>query len=226
MGMPMRIAFAGPRATGKTTLAEYLVKHHGFTRMSLAAPIKRIIAECPTDSHERHQFLLRWGRELFPGSIVLQARFATEAARVLAAERDPGRRAQLIGTDVGRALDDWVWIRYLLEHLPEGPVAVDDVRFANECEALRRAGFRLVRLTAPPDVLAARLAARPGERRDPGHASERGLEGLPDDYWDAVWDTSEPFEATVARLEALLQSAAKKEGAAEAAPSFSCGMSR
>jgi len=204
----MRIAFAGPRGTGKTTLADYLVKLHGFTRCSLAAPIKRIIAEAPQDSHERHQFLLRWGRELFPGSIVLQARFATEAARALAAERDPGRRAQLLGTEVGRALDQEVWIRYLLEHLPEGPVAVDDVRFANECEALRQAGFQLVRLTAPPDVLAARLAARPSERRDPSHPSEHGLEGLPDDYWDSVWDTSEPFEATVVRLEALLRSAA------------------
>jgi len=204
----MRIAFCGPRGTGKTALADYLVKLHGFTRCSLAAPIKRIIAECPTDSHERHQYLLRWAAELFPGRIVLQARFATEAARALAAERDPGRRAQLLGTEVGRALDPEVWIRYLLEHLPPGPVVVDDVRFVNECEALRVAGFILVRLTAPPDVLAARLAARAAERRDPSHASERGLEGIPDDYWDAVWDTSEPFEATVAGLEALLRSAA------------------
>lgn len=204
----MRIAFAGQRGVGKTTLAQYLVERHGFTKLSLAAPIKRIIAEAPQDSHERHLFLLRWGRELFPGSIVLQARFATEAARALAADRDPGRRAQLLGTDVGRALDQEVWIRYLLEHLPDGHVVVDDVRFRNECEALREAGFRLVRLTAPQDVLASRLAARPSERRDGGHPSEHGLEGLPDDYWDAVWDTSEPWEATAARLEALLRSAA------------------
>src|SRR5690606_25530789 len=132
------------------------------------------------------------------------ARFATEAARVLATERDRGRRAQLIGTDIGRALDDSVWIRYLLEHLPDGPVAVDDVRFVNECEVLREAGFRLVRLTAPQDVLASRLAARPSERRDGDHPSEHGLEGLPDDYWDAVWDTSEPMETTIARLEAMV----------------------
>src|SRR5690606_1610430 len=175
----MRIAFAGPRGTGKTTLAEYLVQHHGFTRCSLAAPIKRIIAECPRNSYERYQYLLRWAAELFPGRLIAQARFATEAAKMMSAERDAGRRAQLLGTDIGRALDDSVWIRYLLEHLPDGPVAVDDVRFVNECDALRGAGFILVRLTAPPDVLAARLAARAAERRDPDHASERGLEGIP-----------------------------------------------
>ncbi len=200
----MRIAFCGPRGTGKTTLARYLEERHGFARMSLAAPIKRIIAECPTDSHERHQYLLQWAAELFPGRIVLQARFATEAAKVLVTERDPGRRAQLLGTEVGRALDQEVWIRYLLEHLPDDHVVVDDVRFRNECETLRATGFRLVRLTAPPEVLAARLATRAAERRDPDHASERGLEGIPDDYWDAVFDTSEPWEATAARLEALL----------------------
>src|SRR5690606_6088430 len=201
----MRIAFAGPRGTGKTTLAQYLADHHGFTRCSLAAPIKRIISEAPTDSYERHQYLLRWGRELFPGRLVTQARFATEAARMMATERDPGRRAQLLGTDIGRALDDSVWIRYMLEHLPDGHVVVDDVRFRNECEALRVTGFILVRLTAPPDVLAARLAARAAERRDPGHASERGLEGIPDDYWDAVLDTSEPMETTIARVEAIVK---------------------
>src|SRR5690606_7363600 len=204
----MRIAFCGPRGTGKTTLAEYLVPHHGFTRCSLAAPIKRIITECPKDSYERHPFLWRWAEELLPGRFLLQARFATEAGRLFVTEKDPGRRAQQLGTDIGRALDPEVWIRYLLEHLPAGPVVVDDVRFVNECEALRAAGFRLVRLMAPPDVLAARLAARAAERRDPDHASERGLEGIPDDYWDAVFDTSEPWEATAARLEALLRSAA------------------
>src|SRR5690606_32428068 len=201
----MRIAFCGPRGTGKTTLAEYLVQHHGFTRCSLAAPIKRIIAECPADSYERHQFLLKWGQELFPGRIILAARFATEAARVLATVRDPGRRAQLIGTDVGRALDQEVWIRYLLTDLPDGPVVVDDVRFGNECEALRQAGFVLIRLTAPPDVLASRLASRPSERRDPSHPSEHGLDGLTDDYWDAVWDTSEPLEITLSRLDELVE---------------------
>src|SRR5690606_19974952 len=205
----VRIAFCGPRGTGKTTLADYLVKLHGFTHCSLAAPIKRIIAEAPADSYDRHQYLLAWARELYPrAGMIVHAKFASGAARVLSTERDPGRRAQLLGTDVGRALDQEVWIRYLLEHLPDGHVVVDDVRFGNECEALREAGFRLVRLTAPQDVLASRLAARPSERRDGGHPSEHGLEGLPDDYWDAVWDTSEPFEATAAGLEALLRSAA------------------
>jgi len=202
----VRIAFCGPRGTGKTTLADYLVKLHGFTRCSLAAPIKRIIAEAPADSYDRHQYLLAWARELYPlAGMNVHAKFASGAARVLSTERDPGRRAQLIGTDVGRALDQEVWIRYLLTHLPDGPIVVDDVRFRNECEALRAAGFRLVRLTAPPEVLAARLAARAAEQRDPGHVSERGLEGIPDDYWDAVLDTSEPMETTIARLEAIVK---------------------
>src|SRR5690606_4966343 len=108
----VRIAFCGPRGTGKTTLADYLVKLPGFTHCSLAAPIKRIIAEAPADSYDRHQYLLAWARELYPrAGMNVHAKFASGAARVLSTERDPGRRAQLIGTDVGRALDQEVWIR-------------------------------------------------------------------------------------------------------------------
>lgn len=202
----MRIAFAGPRGTGKTTLAEYLVRRYGFRRCSLATPIKRMINEAPADGHDRHQFFWRWAEELFPGCFTLQARFATEAGRLFITERDAGRRAQQLGTDIGRALDPEVWIQYLLRHLPRGPVAVDDVRFPNECERLRDAGFTLIRLVAPADVLAARLAARPAERRDGAHVSEHALDGLPNRYYDAVWDTSEPLESTAARLEALLAS--------------------
>lgn len=201
----MRIAFCGPRATGKSTLADYLVERYGFAKRSLAAPIKQIVNGAPKDPHERHIYLWDWAARLFPGmSMTAQAKFVTETARMLSLEKDPGRRAQLLGTDIGRALDDEVWIRYLLRGLPDGDVVVDDVRFENECEVLRTAGFVLVRLTAPPNVLAARLAARAAERRDPDHASERGLEGIPDDYWDAVLDTSEPMETTIARLEAMV----------------------
>lgn len=201
----MRIAFAGPRAVGKTTLAQYLVDHHGFTLMSLAGPIKRIAREAPAAPQARYQYLRNWAKELFPTQPLLQARFVDETEQLMVREHDPGRLAQQIGTDVGRALDVNVWVRYLLTHLPHGRVAVDDVRFPNECQRLREAGFLLVRLKAPADVLASRLAARPGERRDPDHPSEHGLDGIPDDYWDAVWDTSEPLEMTVARLEQLLK---------------------
>ena len=202
----MRIAFAGPRGTGKTTLALHLARNYEFARRSLASPLKQIISGLPRDAQERHRYLMEWAEELYPDApLAIRAKFATQAAALFRQEPDPGRRAQQLGTDIGRALDSQVWIRYFLRHLPAGDVVCDDVRFEDEAEALREAGFIMIRLRAPAEALASRLASRAGERRDPGHPSEHGLEGLPDDYWDAAWDTSEPLETTLSRLDRLAE---------------------
>lgn len=209
----MRIAFAGPRGTGKTTLALHLERHYEFARRSLASPIKQIISELPRDAQERHRYLMEWAEELYPDApLAIRAKFATQAAALFRQEPDPGRRAQQLGTDIGRALDSQVWIRYFLRHLPAGDVVCDDVRFADEAQALRAAGFVLVRLQASQQVLAERLARRAGERRDPSHPSEHGLDGLPDEWWDAVWDTSEPLDRTLSRLDRLVERLSRRAG--------------
>src|SRR5690606_18126725 len=190
----------------KTTLALHLERHYEFARRSLAFPIKQIISRAPQDAYERHRYLMEWAEELYPDApLAIRAKFATQAAALFRQEPDPGRRAQQLGTDIGRALDPRVWIRYFLRRLPAGDVVADDVRFADEARALREASFVLIRLRASDEVLADRLARRSGERRDAGHPSEHGLEGLPDDYWDAVWDTSEPLEITLSRLDELVE---------------------
>jgi len=206
----MRIAFAGPRGVGKTTLAEHLVQRHGFTRRSLAEPIKKIIAECLRDSHDRFGFLMRWAERLWPnGSLTTQAKFATQASRLFATETDPGKLAQKLGTDIGRALDPDVWVRYFLRRLPPGNVVCDDVRFANEVRELHRVGFMLIRLQAPQEILAERIARRGDDHRDPHHDSEHAL---PESGYDYEWDTSEPLATTIARLNYLVERLARQAG--------------
>src|SRR5690606_18973641 len=190
----------------KTTLALHLERHYEFARRSLADPIKRIINLLPQDAQERHRYLMEWAEELYPDApLAIRAKFATQAAALFRQEPDPGRCAQQLGTDIGRALDSQVWLRYFLRHLPSGDIVCDDVRFVDEARALREASFVLIRLRASDEVLADRLARRAGERRDAGHPSEHGLEGLPDSWWDAVWDTSEPLEVTLSRLDRLVE---------------------
>ncbi|HEY8531909.1 MAG TPA: hypothetical protein VIL08_06640, partial [Limnochorda sp.] len=151
--------------------------------------------------------------ELYPDApLAIRAKFATQAAALFRQEPDPGRRAQQLGTDIGRALDPKVWLRYFFRHLPASDVVCDDVRFADEARALREAGFILIRLRASDEVLADRLARRSGERRDPGHPSEHGLDGLADAWWDAVWDTSEPLERTLSRLDRLVERLSRMAG--------------
>lgn len=205
----MRIAFCGERCTGKSTLAAHLNSVYDVPRFALARPIKRIYAEAPPDPYQRHLWLWGWARTLFPdASDALRARFVTGVSAILKAESDPGRRAQQIGA-LGRQLNEQVWIRYLLGHLPDGDAVVEDVRYANEVEALRREGFVLIRLRVPAEVLADRIARRGNDRRDPDHESEHSLPAGP---YDAVWDTSEPLEATLSRLDRLVERLSRRAG--------------
>ena len=198
----IRVAFCGPRASGKSTLARHLWHTYEVPRYALARPIKQIIAEAPRDQYQRHLWLWDWSRILFPdASDVLRARFVTEVNAAFREEKDPGRLAQRIGS-IGRHLDEQVWIRYLLAHLPVGHAVVEDVRFANEVAALRREGFVLIRLQAPAEVLAERISRRGDDHRDPRHESEHSL---PDGPYDAEWNTAEALEITLSRLDKLVE---------------------
>jgi len=198
----IRVAFCGPRASGKSTLAQHLWSVYEIPRYALATPIKRIIADAPTDQYERHLYLWNWAHILYPeASDALRAKFVTGVNGIFRTERDRGRLAQQIG-GLGRELDRDVWVRYLLNRLPAGNAVVEDVRYANEVAALRSAGFILVRLHAPSEVLAERIRRRGHDRRDPNHESEHSLPAGP---YDAEWDTSEPIEFTLSRLDRLVE---------------------
>lgn len=92
------------------------------------------------------------------------------------------RRAnQIIGTDAVRALDRDTWIRLLLEKLPETRNSfVDDLRFFNEYQALKRAGFHFVRLLCAAEVLHERRPTM--SVADYQHASEQDIASIPADF--------------------------------------------
>jgi len=205
----IRVAFCGPRASGKSTLARHLSSVYEVPRHALARPSKRIIAEAPRDQYQRHLWLWDWAKVLYPdASDALRARFVTGVNAAFKQEKDHGRLAQQIGA-LGRHLDEQVWIRYLLDHLPTGDAVVEDVRYANEVTALRAQDFAMIRLYAPADVLATRVARRGDDRRDPSHESEHAL---PDGPYDAEWNTSEPLEIILSRLDRLVETLSKRAG--------------
>lgn len=198
----IRIGFCGQRGTGKSTLARHLWSVYEIPRYALATPIKRMIADAPPDHYERHLYLWNWAHILYPdASDALRAKFVAGVNAIFRAERDRGRLAQQIG-GLGRELDRDVWVRYLVDRLPAGDAVVEDVRYANEVAALRSEGFILVRLHAPSEVLAERIRRRGNDQRDPNHESEHSLPAGP---YDAEWDTSEPIEFTLSRLDRLVE---------------------
>lgn len=119
------IGTAGPAGSGKDTVADYLVKYHGFEKMAFAGPLKVMLASVglaePEDRAMKEQ--------LVPGF-----EFTWRQA------------AQDLGTKWGRGLQENIWLKlaelYLERRRQQGVerVIFTDLRFENEAAMLRTLG--------------------------------------------------------------------------------------
>jgi dephospho-CoA kinase len=119
----MLIGVCGKAGAGKDTIADYWVKKHGFKKIALADPIKRIVQDVfVLDDHTvydrvaREQPIEKWN--------------GWSVRRLL----------QIIGTELFRNnIDEGIWVKSLLYRVqsdPEHNYIVPDVRFPNELQYL------------------------------------------------------------------------------------------
>lgn len=162
------IALLGKARSGKDSAAAHLVREHSYTRLAFADPLKEMALSVdpliPMNHLESHSRLsdcvaaVGWedAKDKWP-----------EVRRLL----------QHMGQTV-REIDEDFWLRELLRKVAGAaklnmPVVVTDVRYRNEAESLRRAGFRLVRITRPGGT-----AMTMGEMRAALHDSETELDSF------------------------------------------------
>lgn len=129
---PQVIALSGPAGSGKSTAAAHLVSK-GYTLIKFAGPLKAMCRAIGLDDEHIEGDLkerpLGW----------LQG-------------KSPRQFMQMLGTEFGRDCIGphfWVglWERAALDVLDQGGrVVVDDCRFANEADAVRKLGGVVVRL--------------------------------------------------------------------------------
>ena len=144
---------------GKTTVAKYLKKHHGFQIVSFATPLKRMVTQFlhsmgHTPAEIEHYLTEGKSRKLSPIGV------------------DTRHILRTLGYEWGRECihpEVWVqmWERQVKQHLAKGiSVVSDDVRFLNEYEAL-------FRLSSPRPLKAAFWRITRSELYDtPDHPSE------------------------------------------------------
>lgn len=144
------IGICGPKGSGKSTAAEILCKRAEFARHRFAGPIKSAlkVAFGLTDRH-------------VDGDL-------KEVPTPLLNGRTPRHAMKTMGTQWGRdMIDKDIWVtawRNTMPHVKN--IIVDDVRFPNEIEMLRRDyGATIIRIV------------RPGHEVDLSHESESHVFG-------------------------------------------------
>ena len=139
------IGLSGFAGAGKSTVAEYLVRHYGFTRLSFASAVKDVTAAA-----------FGWDRQRLDGASP-QDRVWREEPDVFWSQRmkqsfTPRGALQYIGTDVFRThVLSSIWSDIVISKIrglgTAANVVIDDVRFVNERQSIRDEGghFLLLR---------------------------------------------------------------------------------
>lgn len=185
----MIIGISGKAGSGKDTVAELLVRDHGFVRIGLADPMKRFAQAIWAFSDAQ-----LWGPSSHRNAA--DPRYRRADGLLLT----PRHALQQLGTEWGRACDPDVWIRYALrvaealvserarryepelglvwdaEAAPARGVVIPDIRFRNELAAIRNAGGQVWRV-----MRGSGLAGEAGQ-----HPSEAEQDGIADHEFDRL----------------------------------------
>lgn len=197
---PVRVAFVGKMASGKSTLADFVQAEYKAEKISFAGPIKEI-SSYTGYGYEIYD-KLEWNARLLLSGGPRETDYELLAAKWLVDIKTPGltprELKQRVGTDSGRSIDKDIWIRDGLKKIkPGGAYVIDDVRFENEADALRQHGFAIVKLAADNLLRQDRLAVRdklPYYRPlEENHASETELDRI---VFDTKFNTKNPLPST------------------------------
>ena len=129
----MIIGLSGYAQSGKDTVAEYLVKERGFTRVAFADPIREFLLELNP--------ILENGLHLT--SVVDE--FGWELAKK---KEEVRRLLQATGVAARKHVDQDLWVIAAMRKMDEGvkDYVITDVRFQNEGVMIKQAGGQLWRI--------------------------------------------------------------------------------
>ena len=181
------IMFIGKMCSGKTYCADILTKH-GYTKLSLATPIKEMEAGLD-DAHGAMEFAelvypqFKYFKHYTEYQLNAMMKVLREAKKIPSELPKSRKRLQYIGTEGGRMqVDDKLWIKILqgkMEDREDGLWVVDDVRFKNEYTQLS-ALFTPVKISITQELQMERIhRLYPGfDEEALNHASETELESI------------------------------------------------
>jgi hypothetical protein len=186
------VAIVGKFASGKTTLADRLIKDYGFTRISFAARMKQIASDV-------------YAGGAVGGAINKTGDYRVTSTDGLVKSRSGREILQFLG-QVVKDLDRDFWIKYVAADIRAGvygagPYVIDDCRFPFEADYLRNEmNFVITKLDTDSTIRVARYErayGRPPTIQELRHPSETQVEKI-------VVDLTIPGEYPTAELARLL----------------------
>lgn len=190
----MILGVTGLIGSGKDTVADYLCTFHGFKRVSFAASLKDAVSS-----------VFGWDRELLEGSTKTSREWREQTdtwwSERLGMDITPRWVLQYWGTDVLRNhFHTDIWVASVENKLRQSTdnIVITDCRFANEVDAIKRAGGVTARVERgdKPEWYEAAVLFNKGEwgnmswslsreelRRKGIHASEYSSVGLDYDHY-------------------------------------------
>ena len=164
----MIIGLCGFASSGKDAAADYLVKHHGYTRFAFADALKRVAYDCnpwvPVGVGQLKELGMTAGTVAPLRSLI--DNLGDDAKKI------PGVRQfyQDWGVAVREHVGADAWVDAVLHQVHcHSPAVIADCRFPNEADAISAKGGYIIRVV------------RPGVVAVNGHVSERAL-----DDWDDI----------------------------------------
>lgn len=154
--LPPIVGISGKYGSGKTTFSSYfLTRHPQYCKKSFAECLKHVVCfmtktdiEFCRTKEGKDTFFPKWGHTF-------------------------GELLQKIGTEGIRCVLPDAWVISLFEEFDENSLwIIDDVRFPNEADAIRKVGGIVVRFEGDPGDIYEELC----QTRDPLHLSETAMD--------------------------------------------------
>ncbi len=195
IGFMNRIGIAGAAGSGKTTVANYLVKKYNFRILGFATPLYKLgeihSKVTPVDwlgavVDWADEYLLPLGYSTSERWWFIYKTLDIMDETPIVKNKKNRTLLQFIGTEVGRGLDEDLWTNIFenkVEELGNARIINDNLRFLNEFDTLDRLGFITVFIETPLDLRMERYEKEYGEpmnEKQLSHSSEAYLDQIRD----------------------------------------------
>ena len=206
----MIIGITGLISSGKDTAADYLIRFHGFKKLSYAGPLKDCVSA-----------IFGWDREMLEGTTQSSREWREEvdewwAKRLNMPHLTPRWVLQYWGTEVGRrSFHNDIWVSAVENQLRkiQDDVVITDCRFENEVDAIKNAGGTTLRVCRGDDPKWIEHAMDYNRTKNPQaianlvdcgvHASEYSSVGL---EYDFIVDNNNTIDELHKHMEIIVSS--------------------